>query len=155
MAKVLRRRNRIRSKSPEQSRRDRLYAPLAAHFKARNSSCECCSPLRTLRGLPWAVPNLTQDIHHSHGKIGALLFFFPWFKAVCRSCHDWIEANKAKAREIGMECQPGEFNTQAKESVWLAKWKGGRTYVSAKTEAEAADRAPAVNAESFTVKKLE
>jgi hypothetical protein len=115
------RRRPIPKKSAAQIRRDRLYAPLAEWFKAKNPVCRCCARLR-----PHAAPLLTQDIHHAHGKIGALFFFFPWFVAVCRSCHDWIERNKEEARRLGFECEHGKFNTQSEESVYVVKWREGR-----------------------------
>lgn len=74
--------------------------------------------------------NATTDVHHTHGKIGALFFYFPWFKAVCRECHNWIESNKETARGLGLECTHGAFNTQSASSVWRIKWRGTISYVA-------------------------
>lgn len=43
----------------------------------------------------------SQDIHHKKGRIEELLFDKNYFLAVCRSCHNWIEANPTKAKEKG------------------------------------------------------
>ncbi len=41
------------------------------------------------------------DNHHRKGKEGKLLCDVKWFMAVCRHCHNWIDANPNKAREKG------------------------------------------------------
>jgi len=55
-----------------------------------------------------------SEPHHSRGKIGKLLFDTRFFIPVCRTAHNWIDANREKARELGLLCKVGEFNTQPK-----------------------------------------
>ena len=93
--------------SKEQSRRKRLYAVIAKTFKLEHPLCECCQVINPAWKRQWST-----DVHHTHGKIGDLLFYVPWFKAACRDCHQWIDANRAEARELGLLCPRGEWNVQ-------------------------------------------
>lgn len=43
---------------------------------------------------------MATDIHHMQGREGKALNDVSHFKAVCRSCHNWIENNPAKAKEL-------------------------------------------------------
>lgn len=41
------------------------------------------------------------DLHHAKGKVGDLLTDKRYFKALCRSCHSYIEINPNFAKEKG------------------------------------------------------
>ena len=41
------------------------------------------------------------EIHHICGRLGRLLTNGKYFLAACRGCHDWIEMNPEKAKELG------------------------------------------------------
>ena len=143
-ARQERRQKRIASKSAEQMRRDRLYAPLVKWFKQQRPWCEACAKLPLYAQGHWPCEaHSTEDIHHPRGKVSALLFYFPLFVPTCRAAHTWIENNKQAARDCGLECSLGDWNKQPTESVWRASWRGGYTYLVAKTEAEAAAQLPA------------
>jgi hypothetical protein len=51
--------------------------------------------------VPVTVPRATQ-IHHRNKKHGKRLVDVRWFLAVSAAEHDWIEANKSQARELGL-----------------------------------------------------
>jgi hypothetical protein len=44
---------------------------------------------------------LSTDLHHKKGRVGDLLTDERYFLAVCRSCHDYIEAHPIIAKENG------------------------------------------------------
>ena len=93
--------------SKRQSARKRLYAAMAHRFKLDHPLCQACPKVRPGKPQRW-----TDDVHHSHGKIGELLFYVPWFVAVCRECHNWIGNHPAAARKLGLLCELGQWNKQ-------------------------------------------
>ena len=42
------------------------------------------------------------ECHHALGRVGALLTNVKYFKAVCHSCHVWIENHPLDAKEKGL-----------------------------------------------------
>ncbi len=53
------------------------------------------SPMR------WACgANYNVTVHHKMGR-GKYLNDMRYFMTACPECHDWIESNKRKARELG------------------------------------------------------
>lgn len=50
------------------------------------------------------LPHCTHDsteVHHMKGKEGDLLLMVEYFKAACRSCHDWVTEHSNEAIELG------------------------------------------------------
>lgn len=68
------------------------YSVIAPIYKANNP--ECKAKLSGCTGK-------TTEIHHKMGRIEDLLCDIRFFLPVCRSCHDWIEVNSEKAKELG------------------------------------------------------
>lgn len=88
---------RIKSVSPTQAARLRLYAVAVNSFRAfhpDNLVCAVCLKERRER-----VP--VDDNHHVRGKLGDLLCDTRFFMSVCRPCHSWIDANRKLAAERG------------------------------------------------------
>ena len=46
--------------------------------------------------------NLSEDLHHAKGRVGALLTDVRYFKALCRKCHRWVEENPTEAKSMGL-----------------------------------------------------
>jgi hypothetical protein len=46
--------------------------------------------------------NLSEDLHHAKGRVGALLTDVRFFKALCRKCHRWVEDNPEEAKALGL-----------------------------------------------------
>ena len=46
--------------------------------------------------------NLSEDLHHAKGRVGSLLTDVRFFKALCRSCHRWVEENPEGAKALGL-----------------------------------------------------
>lgn len=42
------------------------------------------------------------DTHHAKGKIGDLLTDKRYFKALCRSCHNYVETHPNQSKEMGL-----------------------------------------------------
>lgn len=55
------------------------------------------------------------DIHHTRGRAGSLLLDERFWKGLCRSCHDWVGEHPIESRQIGLLCQPGEWNTPKRD----------------------------------------
>lgn len=43
-----------------------------------------------------------RDIHHKWGRNGDRLLDEAYWVGSCRDCHNWIHANPAKAKELGL-----------------------------------------------------
>jgi hypothetical protein len=52
----------------------------------------------------------TRDVHHTRGRVGALLIDTHYWVPLCREHHDWVQAHPNKAREVGLLCPPGKWN---------------------------------------------
>ena len=88
----------IRSVSKLQARRLRLYAVIRKRYLVEHPLCERCKG--------WAT-----DLHHSGGRAGELLFATQFYKSLCRSCHQWVGDHPNQARELGLICEAGKWNT--------------------------------------------
>lgn len=45
---------------------------------------------------------ISTDLHHSKGRVGALLTDERYFKALCRTHHVWCELHPLEAKELGL-----------------------------------------------------
>ena len=70
-----------------------VYNHLRKDYLEEHEYCEARLPECTF---------IATEIHHQKGKIGNDLNDPAYFKAVCRSCHNWIENNPAEAKELGL-----------------------------------------------------
>lgn len=68
------------------------YSIVRKEYLDKNPYCEARIPGCTIQA---------SEVHHKAGKIGAKLTDVSNFLAVCRSCHDKIEANPDFAKEEG------------------------------------------------------
>jgi len=57
-----------------------------------------------------------DQIHHSRGRLGTLLIDRRFFKGVCCGGHAFCEKEKAMARQLGLLCKVGEWNTPPKDA---------------------------------------
>jgi len=79
-------------------RREQLkaYTKVRDEFMAAHPTCHHCG-------------KKSQDPHHLRGRIGSLLTDTRYLIALCRKCHDFVGANPAKARELGLLCEYGKW----------------------------------------------
>jgi hypothetical protein len=85
----LARTGRLKPMSAKRARASRVYAKKRREFMARFRWCQMCENVRP------------SDVHHSAGRIGALLNDETKWFALCRGCHDRIHANPKEARTKG------------------------------------------------------
>lgn len=100
----------ISFRSKALARRMQSYNAIRTSFLSYHKQCE----------VVWfgqACKNPSEDIHHTHGRIGRLLCYIPWFLPVCRSCHSKIEVRKEDARKNGYLCEKGLWNKQPPQDV--------------------------------------
>lgn len=78
-------------KSPKRGVLDQAYSVLRKQFLTTHPHCYAALEGCTIH---------STDIHHKAGRSKHYLNQVTWL-AVCRSCHQWIEMNPAKAKELG------------------------------------------------------
>lgn len=91
-------RNRIPTISKVRHARLREYGKLRARFLHDRPHCERCKKRAT-------------DIHHKRGRVGRLLCMTEHWAGLCRRCHDFVGNNPKEARELGLLCEVGKWNT--------------------------------------------
>lgn len=50
------------------------------------------------------------QVHHKHGRLGALLMDESLWVPVCAKGHDWIHRNIEEARKLGLYAPKGQWN---------------------------------------------
>jgi hypothetical protein len=73
------------------------YSRAKQVFIAAHPRCQACGVLPIPRTARPAC-----DIHHQRGRLGSLLMDTRFWSAVCRDCHNWIHANPAAAKAVGL-----------------------------------------------------
>jgi hypothetical protein len=111
----------IAKQTPAASKRARIYATEAAAFLELHRRCAACKPIYAtgVRISDWLFAIRATEIHHTHGRLGELLNYKPWWLPVCRTCHNWIGDNPLAARliqargfNLRLLCAEGEWNTK-------------------------------------------
>ncbi len=97
--------------SKSRSKASRAYAARVKVWK-EDKDCFCAfwMDVATLKPICKSAPHPCDDVHHTRGKIGALLMDERFWLPVCRTCHNWIGNNIAQARSWGLLCELGEWN---------------------------------------------
>ena len=85
----------------------RRYKKLRDEFLI-GKSCVACEA----RGLP---ANAATEIHHCRGRLGRLLCDERFWMSVCTQQHRWIHDNPKEARELGLLCELGQWNSYPEE----------------------------------------
>ncbi len=98
---LARARRRINAISTTRRRSLNAYAKAARAWKAQPENRACRFP---------GCRRPATDIHHTRGRIGSLLTDTRFWVPVCRSHHDWIGANPASARDLGLLAPLGQWN---------------------------------------------
>ncbi len=98
----------IRPVSTSRASRLRVYRYLRQKFLFANPWCRACK-VRRLK-----IQSQATEIHHSRGRAGRLLVLREFFIPVCANCHEWIHAHVNEAREKGLICQKGSWNSVPK-----------------------------------------
>src|SRR5690349_9596322 len=96
---------RIRSVSKRRQGRMREYRARAKLFRLLQPECQCC------RRIFGRKPAPATEVHHSRGRVASLLLDERFWIAACGKCHDWCHANPSTAREKGLFCDLGKWNS--------------------------------------------
>ena len=86
------------------ARRMKIYVRAKKQFLLRYPTCACC------------FRRLATDVHHTRGRVGSLLVDMRFFSGVCRSCHEWIAGHPRRARECGLLCAAGAWNSPPRDN---------------------------------------
>lgn len=57
------------------------------------------------------VPTKKITIHHMRGRVGSLLCDTRHWSLLCMACHNWVGDHPSEAREAGLLCAKGLWNT--------------------------------------------
>lgn len=57
------------------------------------------------------IPAKRITVHHTRGRIGSLLCDTRHWVLLCLTCHDWVGDHPKEAREAGLLCEKGLWNT--------------------------------------------
>jgi ribosomal protein S27AE len=84
----------IPPRSQKRSKEEKLYSAKRVLYLQDHPMCEA-----HISGI---CTEYATDIHHMSGKIGDLLTDERYFKALCRSCHQYVETHPEIAKEKGL-----------------------------------------------------
>lgn len=96
----------IRARTALHDARMAVYRAIKELFLLKEPTCQAC---RFFRGQN-ANPLWSDDVHHTRGREGLLLFDVRFFKAVCIPCHSKIHDNPELSRKFGLLCEKGDWN---------------------------------------------
>jgi hypothetical protein len=83
---------KISPRSSKRVKEESEYSKERRKFLLERPMCEAHLP---------GCTHVSTDVHHKMGRIGKLLLNVMYWLSCCRSCHNWIELNPSKARELG------------------------------------------------------
>jgi hypothetical protein len=86
--------------TPKRAKQKAEYLKLRRQWLKEHETCEA----------PMCMGRATE-IHHKRGRIGELLNDTRYWLALCEPCHRWVHEHPKAARDAGLLCQLGEWNT--------------------------------------------
>lgn len=98
------RRQWIKPVSDRRRRESSIYSKIKLVWLPKNARCLACNLRKT------------DDVHHMRGRLRSLLIDLRFWLPVCRSCHDWIQANPRMARELGWLAELGKWKVEPKDA---------------------------------------
>lgn len=91
----------IRKRSVKRAKQEREYLIENRKFLEENPYCKAEVQCHGM---------LSNQVHHKKGRIGDLLLDKRFWLPVCAQCHEWIERNPIKAKEMGLSLSRLETN---------------------------------------------
>jgi len=101
---------KIPTMSDARKRATVIYAAMKKQWRQSHALCEVCK-------TRWERRNWATDVHHRRGKAGTLLIDQRYWVPICRPCHDWIDQNRAEARERGWLYDWGLWNSPPTDKI--------------------------------------
>jgi len=100
----------ISRRTKTRAAQERIYRKRVSEWlkEPKNHRCIVCT-------LLYVPPRRATQCHHSRGRRGALLLMEEFWKPVSMWGHNWIDRNPDKARDLGLLCNKGLYNTVPRE----------------------------------------
>lgn len=108
-------RKRVRPISSARAKQLAEYAKLKRQW-LKGKSCQAPLVWKHPNGKHLISTSVTKcgnpkvDLHHSRGRVKALLCLTEFWIPLCRKCHDWVRDNPKDARWLGLLCKEGDWN---------------------------------------------
>lgn len=83
----------VKKVSDKRSKENKIYTGKRIIFLAEHKICEAKLEGCTIK---------STDVHHIRGRCGELFLDETHWKALCRSCHKFVEENSEMAKELGL-----------------------------------------------------
>jgi hypothetical protein len=109
-------RRRLAFRSANMKHRMALYKPMRDAFLWERRVCQCC--------LASNCDYVSNDVHHMRGRAGDLLFYSPFWLAICRPCHIEFDKNRTAAQAAGCFCGRG-FWGQMPDGIKMQEFNTG------------------------------
>lgn len=97
-------RKRVNPISERRKKSGVVYRALRSAFLEANPQC-AVNPKKA-----------STDVHHARGRAGSLLIDARFWVAVSREGHDWIQAHPIEARQRGLLCERGQWNSPPRDA---------------------------------------
>ena len=96
----------VSRRTPERAEQERFYQTQVREWLRRPENRWCRVYLRLLdRRVP------ASQCHHYQGRRGLLLRYEPFWIPVSWEGHRWINEHRERARELGLLCPLGRYNS--------------------------------------------
>ena len=102
----------MRARTPERATEERLYNQQVREWLRLPENRFCQVYLR----LTGEQHRATQ-CHHYQGRRGSLLLYREYWVPVSMEGHLWIDQNNDLARELGLLCPLGFYNSQVQQQI--------------------------------------
>jgi hypothetical protein len=99
----------LRNRTPARAREERIYNQQVKEW-LRLPENKWCQVYLKLSGLQVRA----TQCHHFQGRRGMLLLYKPYWIPVSAEGHAWINDNPERARELGLLCPLGLYNSPVK-----------------------------------------
>ncbi len=112
---------------------DKTAPRFIAKARAANAVCPVVRAIGMARirkelNLVGRIDFSVCEVHHTRGRAGMLMILQQFWLAVSSSGHAWIHRNLDEARQLGLVCQIGEWNTVPREPAKQLEQTGQKDF---------------------------
>ena len=105
--RTLKRYRSVRRVSKRRASEKTKYRALREEFLLNHPWCEYHLKMNPQRFVP------ATEVHHTRGRAGSLYLDTRFWIALSAVGHDWVHNNMEAARQLGLLCERGQWNTPA------------------------------------------
>jgi len=102
----------IKRRTPERAKEERIYRQQVKEWLRLPENKFCQVYLRLI-----GEHRLATQCHHFQGRRGSLLLYRAFWIPVSMEGHKWIDDHPAEARELGLLCPLGFYNSQVQQQI--------------------------------------